>query len=90
MSLVNVDTDRLLLLKRSRASLSRANFKLALLSGGYLDAITAAMNDPATPANVRIMWEDSSTFDRLHPALLAMAAQMGYTDAEMDALFGIA
>jgi hypothetical protein len=75
---------------RALASLSRANFKLALLAGGYLDAVEAAMSAPETSREVRIMWEDSSRFERMHPALLAMAAQMGYSDAQMDALFGIA
>jgi len=75
---------------RRNAVLTRAQFKLALLAGGYLDAVEAVMAHPDTPRDLKIMYQDSSTFERLHPALLAMAAQMGYTDEQMDALFGIA
>ena len=73
--------------KRAAASLSRAQFKLALLEGGYLDAVEAAY--PSWPRNVQIMWDDSSTFERMHPALIQLADQMGYSSEQMDAIFGI-
>jgi hypothetical protein len=73
---------------RAAASLSRAQFKLALLEGGYLDAIEAAYE--SWPKEVQIMWDDSATFERMHPTLLQLAAAMDYADAEVDALFGIA
>ena len=73
--------------KRAAASLSRAQFKLALLEGGYLDAVEAAY--PTWPRNVQIMWDDSSTFERMHPALIQLADQMGYSSEQMDAIFGI-
>ena len=73
--------------KRERAQLSRAGFKLALLAGGYLDAIEAAY--PTWPREVQIMWDDSLYFERMHPSLLQLAAAMGYSEAEVDALFGL-
>jgi len=73
--------------KRAAASLSRAQFKLALLEGGYLDAVEAAY--PSWPRNVQIMWDDSSTFERMHPALIQLAEAMGYSSEQMDAIFGI-
>jgi len=73
--------------QRAAASLSRAQFKLALLAAGYLDDIEAAY--PSWPRNIQIMWDDSSTFDRMHPDLIQLGEAMGYTDEQMDALFGI-
>ena len=73
---------------RAAASLTRARFKLSLLEGGYLADVEAAY--PSWPKAVQIMWDDSSTFERLHPELLALAAAMGYTDEQLDAIFGIA
>ena len=74
---------------RESASLSRADFKLGLLEMGELDAVKALMDDPDTDPRIKIMWEDSSRFNRMHPDLLSFAEVMGYTDEQMDALFGI-
>ena len=84
---ITVNSDKVLQIKREQAVLTRAQFKLALLEGGYLDAIEAAY--PSWPKNVQIMYDDSSTFERLHPALLQLAEEMNFSDAELDALFGI-
>jgi hypothetical protein len=73
--------------KRNTAQLSRAAFKLALLAGGYLDAIEAAY--PTWPREVQIMWDDSLYFERMHPSLLQLAAAMNYTEEEVDTLFGV-
>ena len=88
MSLIKVDQNKVMDLKRAEASLSRANFKLALMEAGYLQDVkdfVANTNDE----RIQILWEDSGTFARLDPDLLNMASQMGYTDEQMDALFGV-
>ena len=75
--------------KRDAASLSRAEFKLGLLDMGELDAVKqfiAQTNDQ----RIIIMWEDSGSFRRTHPDLLRLAGEMGYTDEQLDALFGVA
>jgi hypothetical protein len=80
--------DRALEQARESASLSRADFKLGLLEAGYLQDVkdfVANTNDE----RIEILWEDSDTFTRLNPDLLNMATQMGYTDEQMDALFGV-
>ena len=74
---------------RRNATLSRADFKLGLLDMGELDAVKAVMEDPATPERVVIMWEDSARFNRMHPDLLSFAQVMGYTESQLDHLFGI-
>lgn len=73
--------------KRAQAKMSRAGFKLALLAGGYLTAIEDAYG--MWPKDVQIMWDDSSVFERMHPSLLQLAGAMGFSGAEVDALFGI-
>ena len=86
--MIVVNQEKALQKKRSEASLSRANFKLALMEAGYLQDVkdfVANTNDE----RIQILWEDSDTFARLDPDLLNMASQMGYTDEQMDALFGV-
>ena len=75
--------------KRKNATLTRADFKLALLGMGELANVKAAMNATGTPERAKILWEDALQFDRLNEDFLAMAASVGYTDAQMDQLFGI-
>ena len=72
---------------RESASLSRANFKLALMEAGYLQDVKDFVANTADE-RIQILWEDSDTFARLDPDLLNMASQMGYTDEQMDTLFG--
>ena len=74
---------------RESASLSRADFKLGLLDMGELDAVKAVMEDPETPERVVIMWEDSGRFERMNPDLLSFAEVMGYTESQLDQLFGV-
>jgi len=86
--MIVVNQEKALQIKREAASLSKANFKLALMEGGYLQDVkdfVANTNDE----RIQILWEDSDTFARLDPDLLNMATQMGYTDEQMDALFGV-
>ena len=73
---------------RESAVLSRANFKLALLEAGYLQDVKDFVAQSADD-RIAILWEDSASFERMHPDLLLLASQMGYTDEQMDALFGI-
>ena len=70
---------------RERATLSRMAFMLALDDMGELEAVQAA----DLPKRARIMFDNASEFERMHPELLNLAAEMGYTDAQLDALFGI-
>ena len=88
MSLIKVDQNKVMELKRSEASLSRANFKLALMEAGYLQDVKDFVSNTADE-RIQILWEDSDTIARLDPDLLNMASQMGYTDEQMDTLFGV-
>ena len=88
MSLIKVDQNKVMELKRSEASLSRANFKLALMEAGYLQAVKDFVAN-TDDERIQILWEDSDTIARLDPDLLNMTSQMGYTDEQMDTLFGV-
>ena len=89
MSLIKIDQNKLMELKRSEASLSRADFKIGLLEMGELDNVKAAMADPNTDPRVVILWEDAERFNRMHPDLLSFAQVMGYTESQLDQLFGV-
>ena len=70
---------------RERATLSRMAFMLALDDMGELDAVQAA----SLPNRARIMFDNAQLFERMHPEILSLASEMGYSDAQLDALFGI-
>jgi len=74
---------------REAAVLTRAEFKLALLEMGELENVKTAMADPDADPRAQILWEDALEFKRTHPDLLTLANTLGYTDAQLDALFGV-
>lgn len=68
---------------------TRAQFKLALLDLGLLDdvdALVAASND----RELQVNWAERLEFERNHPLVIATAAALGNTEAEIDALFVLA
>lgn len=67
---------------------SRAQFILALLQIGLLDEVEAAIEqaDRATQIN----YKERLEFERGFPLIATMAAVLGKTDAEIDALFVLA
>lgn len=73
---------------REATSLSRADFKLALLEGGYLQDVKDFIAS-TTDEKIIILWEDSASFKRLHPDLIRLAEELGYTEEQLDAVFGI-
>jgi len=73
---------------RKTASLSKADFKLGLLSMGELQRVKDFIAQTGDERIV-ILWEDSDKFERLNKDLLEMSSQLGYTDAQLDELFGI-
>jgi hypothetical protein len=59
--------------------------RLALLAAGKLAAVKSAV--AAAPEYVQISWECAGTVERDNSVLTAMAAQLGWTDSEIDNLF---
>ncbi len=66
---------------------SRRQARAALYNAGLLAAVQAWAADPATSALDRMAWEDSTEFSRTSTTLLAAAAALGLTPAQLDALF---
>jgi len=66
--------------------------RLALAAAGKLAAVDAAIGALSEPARTqaRITWDYSTMVQRDNPVLLALAAALGMTDAEVDALFAAA
>jgi len=75
--------------KREKASLSRADFKLALHNMGELDNVKEAMSDPEADARAVILWEDALEFKRTNKDLQALADELGYTEEQLDEIFSI-
>ena len=75
--------------ERDSATLSRAEFKLALLERGELDSVKAAMESPDADPRAVILWEDANTFHRTNDDLMRLASDLGYTEADLDDIYGI-
>jgi exosome complex RNA-binding protein Rrp42 (RNase PH superfamily) len=86
---ISVDSTKLLQAKREQASLSRMAFMLALEEAGLYDAAEAAVESDKVSKAGKIMWRNASVFNRTDETLTSFAEQLGYTDAQLDALFGI-
>ena len=59
--------------------------RLALLAGGYLQAVQQAIENAGDAA--KIEWEYAATVERESPIVAAMAQALGLDDAALDALF---
>lgn len=74
-------------------SVTRRQARSALLLAGKLSLVQPAI-DAITDATQRglmqIEFDDSQSFDRQRPALLAMAAALGMSSADLDQLFILA
>jgi len=66
---------------------SRFQARAALHLAGLLPQVEALMADPATDTLARLAWTDAQEFRRTSPTLLAMAAALSLTDAQLDQLF---
>lgn len=70
---------------RESASLTRREFFLGLDAMGIYDTVMSA----ALPRVAQIELDTATSFDRNWPTLVDMATQLGFTDADLDTLFGI-
>lgn len=59
--------------------------KAALLNASLLDQVEAFMG--TAPAFAKLAWREAPQFERNSPTLVAMAAALGLTDAQLDDLF---
>lgn len=75
--------------KRDIAVLTRMQFMLSLEDHGLYDDALAAVNGDDITKAARIMWENASQFERMHPTLLQFSDALGYTEEQLDSIFGI-
>ena len=71
-------------------SVTMRQARLALLGAGLLDSVDAAIAaipDPVQRKAAEIEWEYAQTVDRNSPFTQQLAAGLGLTDAQLDALF---
>jgi DnaJ-domain-containing protein 1 len=71
-------------------SVTRRQARQALLIAGKLSQVQPAIDaiaDPLQRGMVQIEWDDSQTFERQRPTLIALATAIRLDDAEIDALF---
>lgn len=71
-----------------RPVVSPRQIRLALNQMGLRDAVETYV--AASDQNTKDSWTWSTQFERDHPLLLACAASLGKTEAEIDALFALA
>lgn len=68
-------------------SVTRFQALAALHLAGHLPAVEAIMAAPETPMIAKLAWDNAQTFERTSPTLASLAAMLGMTDADLDALF---
>ena len=72
-------------------ALTRRQFRLALVTNGYNLADIELLIDQTTDAMqrqiIQIEWQDATVFERNSSSLLAMAALMGISSAQLDTLW---
>lgn len=73
--------------KRSTMVVSPFQAKVALHQAGLLATIESMVSRPDVAAIIKLAWSHASEFRRLSPAILAIAAEAGWTDTQLDALF---
>ncbi len=73
------------------APITRRQLRLTLVRNGIslagVEAAIAAMPEGLPKQEAQIEWADASTFDRNHPTLLLIAAALGLTEAQVDAMW---
>lgn len=66
-------------------ALSAAGGRLALLQAGLLEQTNAIVE--AADEATRLWYEYAQEWERGHPAVIALGAALGLTEAQIDALF---
>lgn len=69
---------------------TRFQARAALHLAGLLASVEALMAAPETPALAKLAWADAQEFKRNSPTMLAMAAELGLTETQLDELFTVA
>lgn len=68
-------------------AVSRFQARMAIRGAGLFDAVEAMMAAPETPVAAKEAWASAQEFERTSPTVAGMAAALGMTEAQLDALF---
>lgn len=68
-------------------TVTRFQARAALARAGLFTIVNNAMKAFPEDDERRLAWEDAQDFRRTSPTMLGMAASLGLTDADLDALF---
>jgi len=71
---------------RRHMACTAAQARMAMASAGMLDVAAAAVAASGNPA-MQIAWEYGTEWQRNDPRIVALAASIGLTDAQLDDLF---
>ena len=86
-----VDADRATTLKRQQlSSLTRRQFKLALLENGLLETIEqmiGAIEDPTLKSRIQIEYSESERFERTNQSVQYMLGVLGLTSDQVDEMW---
>jgi hypothetical protein len=72
---------------RDNATVSAFQARAALKRAGYMVRVRGLMSQLDQDDETRMAWETVGEFRRMSPTMLAMAAQLGLDDQELDSLF---
>ena len=71
--------------------ITKRQLRLTLVRNGIsletVEAAIASMPEGLEKEEAKIEWADASTFNRNHPTLLLIAAALGLTEAQVDAMW---
>jgi len=71
--------------ERAAMKVSRLQARVALLQAGLLPQVEAAV--AAADPIIQMAWANAIEFRRFSPTILALSAQIGLTDTQLDNLF---
>jgi hypothetical protein len=66
---------------------TRFQAKAALLGAGLLEQVEVYMALPDTPMVTKLAWTETQDFERASPTVAGLAALLGLTAGQVDALF---
>jgi len=66
-----------------------ADFRLALHAAGLLEQVETFMAGSDATKQQQILWKYSTEVHRNDPILLGAAAAMGFSDEDLDGVFGL-
>ena len=84
---IEMDPEDIKKARRQNMVVTRLQARRALREFGLLETVESMSNDPGSDDLFRDAWLEASEWRRLSPTMLAMAAQLGIDDEQLDVIF---